>query len=174
MFLKKSSPTQQEFSSPKAYFGFNLDPSCNFPGIAVSLQTTRCCSGALGGFPAPLLPHTGERREDPARASHTCPNPGSPFILTTELCMSAEKENLCSCTETSPSSSSEKKKKKTHMAQHQAAWKMCFRSRDREEETADKTALTLTPKGGGLEELLPCRNSSVSTGISCAGGACLF
>lgn len=112
MFLKKSSPTQQEFSSPKAYFGFNLDPSCNFPGIAVSLQTTCCCSGALGGFPAPLLPHTGERREDPARASHTCPNPGSPFILTTELCMSAEKENLCSCTETSPSSSSEKKKKK--------------------------------------------------------------
>lgn len=58
------------------------------------------------------------------------------------------------------------------MAQHQAAWKMCFRSRDRgEEETGDKTALTLTPKGGGLGELLPCRNSSVSTRILCAGGA---
>lgn len=40
------------------------------------------------------------------------------------------------------------------MAQHQAAWKMCSRSRDREEETADKTALTLTPEGGGLGELL--------------------
>lgn len=108
MFLGKSSQIQPEFSSPQTYFGFNLDPSCNLTGTAMSLQTTGCCSGALGEFPAPLLPHTGERREDPASGSHTCPNPGSPFILTTELCMSAEKENLCSCTETSPSPSSEK------------------------------------------------------------------
>ena len=92
MFLEKSSQIQQGCSSPQAYFRFNLYPSCNLTGIAMSLQTTGCCSGALGEFPAPLLPHTGERREDPASGLHTRPNPGSPFILTTELCMSAGKE----------------------------------------------------------------------------------